>query len=178
MTTYIIQDSDGNITASANWHFPGSESTDKNIVRGHDGKLYFFGEESKQTLEEVKAAKFAELNAVFTTASETAHCMSSFGFEINADEVANRNIEGLALVLEPGESTLFRSYDNSFHEVTKEQLETMRKEIVVNSQYLYRIKWQVEAAIDTAQTVDELNAIDITFETTCTEEGEDDEPTS
>lgn len=132
----------------------------------------------EQTLEEVKAAKLAELNAAFTTASETAHFMSSAGFKINADETANRNIEGLVLVLKPEESTLFRAYDNSFHEVTKEQLETMRKEIVVNSQRLYGIKWQIESAIDATQKVDDLNAIDITFETTDREEGGDDEQTA
>ena len=129
-------------------------------------------------LEKARAAKLAELNAAFTTASETARCLSSAGFEINADEVANRNIEGLSLVLEPGESTLFRAYDNGFHEVTKEQLETMRKEIVVNSQRLYRLKWQLEAAIDAAQTVGELEAIDITFETVGQGEGEDDGQTA
>ena len=118
----------------------------------------------EQTLEEAKAAKLAELDTAFTSASETACCMSSAGFEINADEIANRNIEGLVLVLKPEERTLFRAYDNSFHEVTKEQLETMRKEIVVNSQRLYGIKWQMEAAIDVAQTTDELDAVDITFD--------------
>ena len=105
------------------------------------------------------------MNAAFISASENAHCQSSAGFEINADETSNRNIEGLVLVLKPEESTLFRAYDNSFHEVTKEQLETMRKEIVVNSQRLYQTKWWIEAAIESAQTVEELDAIDISFET-------------
>ena len=117
------------------------------------------------TLEEVKAAKLAELAGAFSIASEYAHCTSSAGFEINADETANRNIEGLSLVVAEGESTLFRAYDNSFHEVTKEQLETMRKEIVVNSQRLYQIKWQIEAAIEAAETVDELDTISISFDT-------------
>lgn len=133
---------------------------------------------SEQTLEEVRAAKLAELATAFEKASKTAHCLSSAGFEIDADETANRNIEGLAFVLEPGESTLFRAYDNGFHEVTKEQLGTMRKEIVVNSQRLYRLKWQLEAAIDAAQTVGELEAIDITFETVGQGEGDGDGQTA
>ena len=117
----------------------------------------------EKTLEEVKAVKLSELNIAFKSASEKARCMSSAGFEINADEKANRNIEGLVLVLKPEESTLFRSYDNSFHKVTKEQLEMMRKEIAVNSQRLCQIKWQIEAAIDVAETLDELNAINVAF---------------
>lgn len=128
----------------------------------------------EQTLEEAKSAKLAKLNAAFIAASENAHCQSSAGFEIDANETANRNIEGLILVLKPEESTLFRAYDNSFHEVKKELLETMRKEIVVNSQRLYQTKWQIEATIDAAKTVEELSAIDITFNTDVKEEGEGD----
>lgn len=126
----------------------------------------------EETLDEAGAAKLAELNTAFPPVSETAHCMSSAGFEINADEIANRNIEGLVLVLNEGESTLFRDWDNRFHEVKKEQLETMRKEIVVNSQRLYQTKWQIEAGIEAAETVDELDAIDIVFETLAQTEGE------
>ncbi|WAW06074.1 DUF4376 domain-containing protein [Oxalobacter formigenes] len=132
----------------------------------------------EQTLEEAKAARLAKLNTAFASASENAHCLSSAGFEINADEIANRNIEGLVLVLVEGESTLFRVYDNSFHEVSKEQLETMRKEIVVNSQRLYRIKWQLEAAIETAETVEELEAIAITFDTVTQDDGGSNEQTA
>ena len=118
----------------------------------------------ERTLEEVKAAKRVELNAAFESAARTAHCLSSAGFEIDADETANRNIEGLVLVLEPCESTLFRAYDNSFHEVTKEQLETMRKEIVVHSQWLYQAKWAFENQVKSAKTIEALEAIVITAE--------------
>lgn len=67
MTTYFTKDNDGNITVSANFSFPDSIATDKNIVRCHDGKLYFEGEEpqlTEQTLEEVKVVKLSEVNAV------------------------------------------------------------------------------------------------------------------
>ena len=115
-------------------------------------------------LEKAKAAKLAELNGAFDAAAKEAHCTSSAGFEINADEIANRNIEGLVLVMQAGGTTLFRAYDNSFHEVTREQLEIMRKEIVINSQYLYQAKWTFEAQIMQAQTEETLADIDITAE--------------
>ena len=115
-------------------------------------------------LEKAKAAKLAELNGAFDAAAKEAHCTSSAGFEIDADEIANRNIEGLVLVMRAGETTLFRAYDNSFHEVTREQLEIMRKEIVINSQYLYQAKWTFEAQIMQAQTEETLADIDITAE--------------
>ena len=113
-------------------------------------------------LEKAKAAKLAELNGAFDAAAKEAHCTSSVGFEIDADEIANRNIEGLVLVMQPKQTTLFRAYDNSFHEVTREQLEAMRKEIVVNSQYLYQAKWTMEAQIQAAETVEALDTIIIT----------------
>jgi hypothetical protein len=43
--TYIKKDSTGKITESANWQFPGSEPTDREVVRGYDGQLYFAGDE-------------------------------------------------------------------------------------------------------------------------------------
>ena len=116
-------------------------------------------EPPKPTLDEARAGKLVELNAAFATASANAHCRSSLGFEINADEIANRNIEGLTLVLQPGESTLFRAYDNSFHSVTREELETMRREIVVNSQWLYQAKWALEKRIAAAEMAEVLEAI-------------------
>lgn len=122
-------------------------------------------EPAPPSLEEAKTLKLAELHAVFSAESDNAHCLSSAGFEINADDVANRNIEGLVFVLTDGESTLFRAYDNRFYDVTREQLETMRKEIVFNSQRLYQRKWQLEAAIEAAKTPDELKAVDISFRT-------------
>lgn len=137
---------------------------DDEVEQGFDGNWYEKGHAPQKPLEEARAAKLTELNAAFTAASENAHCQSSAGFEIDANETANRNIEGLVLVLKPEESTLFRDWDNRFHEVTKEQLETMRKEIVVNSQRLYQTKWQIEAAIEAAETVGELDAIVIAFE--------------
>lgn len=45
MTTYYTTDVIGKITQSADWPFPGSTETDKEIIRGYDGGLYFAGEE-------------------------------------------------------------------------------------------------------------------------------------
>lgn len=132
--------------------------------RGEWYEVSALPESPAPTLDEAKAEKLAELKAAFEAALKEAHCFSSLGFEIDADEVANRNIEGLILVLKEGESTLFRAYDNTFHEVSREQLETMRREIVMNSQKRYRLKWEREAAIESAETAEELDAMAIAFE--------------
>ena len=135
---------------------------DSEIEQGYDGTWYEKGHAPQRPLEEARTEKLAELEAAFNTASHKAHCTSSVGFKIDADEIANRNIEGLVLVMQPEETTLFRAYDNTFHEVTREQLETMRKEIVVNSQYLYQAKWTMEARIRAAETAEALKIIVVT----------------
>lgn len=149
-------------------------------VEAHGRELYRralsgeFGEieEFVRDLETERANKLSELSTAFEDASETAHLTSSLGFEIDANETANRDIEGLTLVMSDIDTTLFCDYNNQFHEVTREQLETMRKEIVANSQRLYQIKWQYRSLIEAATTVDELDAITIRFDKT---EGETDE---
>ena len=149
-------------------------------VEAHGRELYRralsgeFGEieEFVRDLETERANKLSELSTAFEDASEMAHLTSSLGFEIDANETANRDIEGLTLVMSDTNTTLFCDYNNQFHEVTRAQLETMRREIVANSQRLYQIKWQYRSLIEAATTVDELDAITIRFDKT---EGETDE---
>ena len=149
-------------------------------VEAHGRELYRqalsgeFGEieEFVRDLETERANKLSELSTAFEDASEMVHLTSSLGFEIDANETANRDIEGLILVMSDTDTTLFCDYNNQFHEVTRAQLETMRREIVANSQRLYQIKWQYRSLIEAATTVDELNAITIRFDKT---EGETDE---
>ena len=118
------------------------------------------------SLEEAKAEKLEAVKTAFLAASETAHCKSSVGFEIDANETANRDINGLIVVMEARgkETELFRAYDNTFHEVTLDDLKTMLVEISEHGQKLYARKWQLEVSIQAATTAEELDAITITFE--------------
>ena len=116
------------------------------------------------TLDERKALRVDEVKSWFETASDDAHCLSSVGFEINANSTAKTNIDGLKESLEAGlldEPQPFRAYDNSFHDVTLANLKTMSLEVIANGQKLYQQKWAYEKAISDAQTLDELLAIEI-----------------
>ena len=117
-------------------------------------------------LEKARAAKLAELNAAFTTASETARCLSSAGFEINADETANRNISSLIVAMEAtgGETVRFCAFDNRFHDVTLAQLKTMQREIIANARTIYEMKCKIRERIDNAQHIEELDAIVMNFD--------------
>lgn len=112
-------------------------------------------------LGDAQMAKLAELNTMFDTASKNAYLMSSLGFEVDANEIANRNIEGLVLVMSDTDTTMFCDYNNEFHKLTKQQLETLRKEIVYNSQRLYQKKWALREQINAATTHEALSNIDV-----------------
>lgn len=129
------------------------------IEQGYDGAWYEKGFAPKKPLDELKAAKLQELKAAFQNTRETAHCMCALGFEVDANEDANTNIVGLITVMKEGETTMFRAYDNSFHEVSREDLITIRDNIIKNSQFLYQMKWGMESRINNAVSEEELNSL-------------------
>lgn len=132
---------------------------DSEVEQGYDGAWYEKGFAPQRPLEEAKAAKLAELKTAFQNTRETAHCMCALGFEVDANEDANTNIVGLITVMEEGETTMFRAYDNSFHEVSKGDLITMRNNIIKNSQFLYQMKWEMENRINNAVSKEELDSL-------------------
>ena len=125
--------------------------------------------ESEELLNEkwvhARNSKLEELNAKFDQVCGNAHCMSSVGFEINADETANRNISSLIISLEAtGQETVrFCAWDNSFHDVTLAQLKAMQLEIIVHAQAVYLQKWALRDRIHSAETIEALDAIVFDF---------------
>lgn len=164
MMTYITQDLNGNITASADWAFPDSIATDKHVVRSHDGRLYFEGDEPSKpelSLDEIKKTKRDELNHAFRKALETAHCLSSTGFMVNADDTASRNVQNLITSMQASgqENIRFRDYENVFHDITLEQLHTLQLDIIAHRQAMYARKWACEEKILAEKTSDLLSEI-------------------
>ena len=133
------------------------------VEQAYDGTFWEVGYAPKKPLAVAREDKVAELSSKFEEASLAAHCMSSIGFEIDANPTSNRDLEGILLVLAPGEKTSFCDYHNTFHTVTREDIEVARREIVLNGQYLYAQKWSYRDAINAAQTVAEVVAIVIEF---------------
>ena len=67
---------------------------DSEVEQGHDGNWYEKGHAPQRPLEEIKVAKLIELGTAFEKASQTAHCLSSAGFEINADGTQHTMLDG------------------------------------------------------------------------------------
>lgn len=114
------------------------------------------------TLDEVKVRKLNELNAAHEAAEAGAHVVSSLGFTIDANDRANRDIEGILKTIGDG-VVMFCDYENEFHELNRAQCETLQIEIIQNAQALYAQKWAYRAQVEGAESVDELNAIKFTF---------------
>ena len=119
------------------------------------------------TLEGTRAEKLELLKVKHVNAEKVGIVHSSLGFPVDANERANRDISGLISQMEITDlnKTQFCDANNDFHEVTLDNLKTMKLELIQYAQSLYATKWQLRAAIEAAKTVDELNAIDIKFVT-------------
>lgn len=122
-------------------------------------------EEEYNSVQNVRARKLSELNASFIQAESDGTLESSVGFTIDANERANRDIDGLIKALEnnPEETVMFCAADNSFHEVTLDNLKTMQLEVIDYGQQLYQTKWELRTRIMAAETKEEIDAIEIKF---------------
>lgn len=122
-------------------------------------------EEEYNSVENVRARKLNELNSLFEQAETNGTLESSVGFTIDANERANRDIDGLIKALEntPEETVMFCAADNSFHEVTLDNLKTMQLEVIGYGQQLYQTKWELRTRIMAAETKEEIDAIEIKF---------------
>lgn len=125
------------------------------IDRGENPKTGLSG------LDSLKADKLAEINACFADAERNGSLMSSLGFEVDADNTANRNVEGMIKVLTAKgmEQILFCDHHNVMQAVTLEQLKTLQVEIIAYGQQLYAKKWQLREAVNVATTADEVRAV-------------------
>lgn len=121
----------------------------------------------EKTLEEVRREKLFALNNTFETASENAYTQSSLGFTIDADATAKRNLDGLITSIEEGaledNTVYYMDYNNELHLVGLTQLKTMRLEVIANGQRLYQEKWLIRNAINEAETIEELEEINISL---------------
>lgn len=138
---------------------------DGEVEQGCDMGWYLKAHAPQKPLVELKMEKLALLGSAFANALAAAHCMSSAGFEIDANDTAVRNIDGLLLTVAPEDTVWFRACDNRFHQVTRAQLETMRKEIAVHNRQLYQMKWAFEHRIRMAETAGDLERIAISWDT-------------
>lgn len=119
---------------------------------------------SQKSLEELKNEKQQEISN-YANRFEQNKCdemfiTSSLGFRVNADRRSLQNVENLIRI---GQSTVFKDYDNQFHSITVQDLETLAMEISVNGSNLYNQKFQMQMAVMNFTTIQELENFEISF---------------
>lgn len=121
------------------------------------------------TVDEVRQQKLQELDQKFWAWYENdATVTSSLGFVADSDARAMMDTTGLVTTLEamPAETrstVAFMDASNTPHLLTLEQMKTVQLEIIQNGQSAYAQKWALREAINSAETVEALNAISIEF---------------
>lgn len=119
-------------------------------------------EEEAQRLAEAKAVKIADIKSAFAAAEANGFVDSTLGFRIDATRRSIDDIEGLIDLVSSGAMeapVTFRGYDNAYHNLSLDQLNTLRIEAKGRGPLLYAKKWELEAAVDKALTVQEVQAI-------------------
>lgn len=114
-------------------------------------------------LEAYKEQRKIELNTLHEAAEKEAHVLSSLGFEIDANDRANRDVNGLLVTTAEGESVAFMDYSNQAHMVTRADLLVMQREIIENAQYLYTQKWAYRTQIEACETSEALSYLNFQF---------------
>ena len=119
-------------------------------------------EEEAQRLADAKAVKIADIKSAFAAAEANGFVDSTLGFRIDATRRSIDDIEGLIDLVSSGAMTApvtFRGYDNTYHNLSLDQLNTLRIEAKGRGPILYAKKWELEAAVDKALTDEEVQTI-------------------
>ena len=139
------------------------------------GEEFFIRFNPQPTFEEIKQAKLSELTTKAKEFEEPVNNDMYFissvtvtendvekNLIVNGDRRTRSNIQDL-ITYQPTDTVAYRDYENIERQLTKEQLQVMLKEHVINGQNLYYQKWAYEKQVKSCTTIEELNAIEIKF---------------
>ena len=123
-------------------------------------------EPTPHDLEVEKALALDRLNRDFLAFRENQATMqSSLGFKVDATERALIDVGGLIAISDGVKTPItFMDANNEPHDLTHEQFVALQKEIAANGSKVYAKKWGYRQAIINAQSVEELQAIHVSFE--------------
>lgn len=136
--------------------------------------LKFYGWEVGEcllTLEQLKEKKLLELKEKADSFEENLNknmfFTSSLGFKSDGDRRTNMNIQSLIDTYSISQAqslpVLYWDYDNVEHELSLQDLQTLKMEQIINGNNLYTQKKNFKDLINNAKSIEELNQIDLTF---------------
>ena len=117
------------------------------------------------SLDVRRAGKLEILDKRFRDVLEDAYILSSLGFFANAGTRAKGDVDGIITQMEEEsiDQKLFMDYNNVAQMITLEDAKTLRIEIIKNGEKIYFQKWALRDAIKTAQSIEELEGLDLSL---------------
>lgn len=114
--------------------------------------------------EKIKYLKFISNKFRTQQVNKDMYIISSLGFRADADKDSQTNIIGLIDLLgDSDNTTLYRDKDDTNHELNKEQLSLLLKEIQANSTNLFQQRWAKEELINKATSFTEVKDVSLDF---------------
>lgn len=110
-----------------------------------------------QTIKSKRLLELTELGRAYDNELVNTDMVinSSLGFKVNADLRSQNNLRGLIDFMADTETASYIDYENKAHELSKSQLETLLKELVLNGSNLYKQKWIYSKQIENATNSDD-----------------------
>lgn len=143
------------------------------VELGYDGNWYLAGKAPSEPIEDLKQKALLKLESSYLSyrESKTTWALSSLGFKVNANSTAYMDVDGLVGILKTQRASgvedatvAFMDFDNVPHDLTEEQLSTIKNEIALNGTRAYGVKWTLREQINAAQSNEDLDAIVINFD--------------
>ena len=144
------------------------DSENYKLVRNPETMSWRVEKIPEKTFEELKEIRLTEL-ANKSSDFQSYNCKdmyvtSSLGFAVNADQCSIKNMETLIELLpDDTTTTAYKIYDNSFKDLNRVELATLKAEAEANGLALYQQKFALQAKINACTTKEELEAIEIVF---------------
>lgn len=116
-------------------------------------------------IDEWRVKRKGELDSIFDNLSQykckDMYLTSSLGFKINADISSQKNLEALIRIGQPVEK--FKDYDNNYHSVSVENLNTMLTECAINGTSLYATRFSYCDTLKDSDSMDEIMELKFDF---------------
>ena len=124
--------------------------------------------EVEPTIEQLKNAKLAELDNAFYTYynARSTYLVSSLGFKVNSNQDAFVNVSGLVVQMDEMDdlaTIAFTDFDDSIHQLNKEQVSIIHDEISKAGSLAYTQKWKYRNEINECDNIGKLGSMKFTF---------------
>lgn len=111
--------------------------------------------EAGMTLEQLKENKKSDIKQAFVKDSEKPIVDTGLGFSVDGGYQNKQDFEVAKKYAFP----MCKASDNTFHPVTASDYDTIIFAIEMNGIALYQRKWELEGLIESATTIEELEAV-------------------